>query len=99
MQAVAFGALFIGVGLLIRWQFVRSRQVLQTWAESKSYDLLEADRCWLWRGPFWLRSNQGQQVFRVLVKDGEGRTRRGHVRVGGWFRGLFSDEVSVAWDR
>jgi hypothetical protein len=82
----------------IAFHLYRSRDILEEWAEREGVRLIEADRRWIWRGPFWWRSTEGQAVFRVVVEDRAGRRRRGHVRVGGWWLGLFSNEATVSWE-
>lgn len=76
----------------------RSRTILEDWARDNHYELLSARFCWLWRGPFFLRSVQGQSVYHIRVSDANGRRRSGWVRCGGFFLGLFSDRADVYWD-
>jgi hypothetical protein len=78
--------------------FSRSRTILERWADRDGYVIVSAERCWFWRGPFWLRSDREQVVYRVVVRDREGRTLSGYVRCGGWFLGVLSDDVAVEWD-
>ncbi len=98
LPALAVLAVVALVGLSIYWTLARSQALLDRWAEREGLRLLEVQRAWFWRGPFWLRSNQGHQVFRIRAEDDQGRTRRGYVRVGGWFAGILSDQVTVQWD-
>jgi hypothetical protein len=80
------------------WHFSRARTILERWAARDGYVLVSAERCWFWRGPFWLRSDKEQVVFRVVVRDRENRTLSGYVRCGGWILGMLSDDVAVEWD-
>ena len=80
------------------WSMSRSRGILEEWAASNHFRILACERRWLRRGPFFLRSGKGHEVFHVTVADDSGRTRTGFVRVGGWFGGLLSDQAVVEWD-
>ena len=62
------------------------------------YELLDARYSWFRRGPFFFRSSEEQAVFYVTVRDPEGQQRRGWVRCGGFWLGLFSDQATVKWD-
>ena len=98
MAALGVLAFVLAVGYVLVLRYSRSREHLETWARREGHRLRQADRAWFWRGPFWLRSNQGQDVFRIRVQDENGRARSGYARVGGWFLGFWSDEVVVKWD-
>ena len=76
----------------------RGRSMLEDWAARNGFALISAEECWLWRGPFWLRSGKGNVVYRVTVRDRDGLQRSGYVRCGGFFLGMWSDAVAVEWD-
>ena len=80
------------------WHFSRGRALLEQWAESGGYTLVSSQYCWMWRGPFWLRSSKRNAVYRVTVRDDRGGTRSGHVRCGSYFAGMLSSDVVVLWD-
>jgi hypothetical protein len=90
--------LLVCVLALWGWHFSRSRKMLEQWAHANGLTLIGVERRFLRRGPFWWRTNKGQEVFRVTVRDGSGQVRSGYVRVGGWFLGLLSDQVTVEWE-
>ncbi len=92
---VLVAALAIG-GMV--WHIRRSEEILRRWAAGSGYEILQSERRWFFRGPFWWRTSEHMEVFRVLVRDGTGRQRSGFVRVGGWFWGLWSDAAKVEWD-
>lgn len=79
-------------------QHVRGRNMVRDWAYREGMELIAADLCWFWRGPFWLRSGKGNLVYRVLVRDAAGDMHSGYVRCGGLFLGMLSDEIAVEWD-
>ena len=86
------------VALLWAWHFRRSRDILRRWADENGYELVSVERRFVFRGPFWWRTAKGQEVFYVVVRDSAGHCRNAHVRVGGWFTGLLSDQVSCEWE-
>jgi len=99
----------IGVGLVVLiilvvaviglwWRFSRSTNMVEQWAHDNGLTLIEVQRRFLRRGPYWWRTGKGQEVFRVTVRDGSGQVLHGYVRVGGWFLGLWSDQVTVEWE-
>jgi len=100
----------IGVGLVVLiilvvaviglwWRFSRSTNMVEQWAHDNGLTLIEVQRRFLRRGPYWWRTGKGQEVFRVTVRDGSGQVLHGYVRVGGWFLGLWSDQVTVEWEK
>jgi len=89
---------FVFVISMMVWHFSRSRKMVEQWANDNCMELIEAERRFLRRGTYWWRTNKGQEVFRITVRDSSGQVRRGYVRVGGWFLGMLSDQVNVEWD-
>jgi hypothetical protein len=83
--------------LVVIWRVGRSRSLAQRWAQQNGYRLIACERRFFRRGPFWWRTSEYQDVFRVTVIDKTGRQRSGYIRVGGWFLGLLSDVVAVEW--
>jgi hypothetical protein len=98
LAVVGVLAVVVAIALCIAWTVGRSREILDSWAAANGYTILGAERRYLRRGPFFLRSGEGHEVFHVALRDPGGRTRRGFVRVGGWWTGLLSDKVVVEWD-
>jgi hypothetical protein len=90
--------LFFIVVLFVLWCHIsRSWKIVKQWAHDNDMELIEVQRRFLRRGPYWCTGNC-QDVFRVTVRDGSGQERSGYVRVGGWLLGLLSDQVDVEWD-
>jgi hypothetical protein len=79
-------------------RFTRSKSILDHWAESNGYEIISREHRFLRVGPFWWRKTDHQEVYYVTVRTPEGQTRRGWVRCGGWFLGLWSDSATVEWD-
>lgn len=90
-------AVLFAIGSIV-WHFSRAATLLGRWAASNGFRVLEQERLLFFRGPFFWTTGKGQEVYRVTVEDTEGRVRRGHVRCGGYFLGMLSDNVEVRWD-
>ena len=97
LAAILIGS-FCLVVVTWAWWFARSRALLRRWAEEHGLVLLHAERRWLRRGPPWWRASRNQCVFHVRVRDHAGVEHAGYVRLGGWFLGLLTDEISVVWE-
>jgi hypothetical protein len=80
------------------WHFSRSRSMLAGWADTNGFELLHSERRLFRRGPFFWTTAKGQEIFYVIVRDRGGETRRGWVRCGSFWGGLFSDKTEVRWD-
>ena len=86
-----------GVWLLFAIETRRCRGMLHRWCAENGYDLVSMHRSWAIFGPFPFRSKH-QTVWRIVADDRKvGRRRRGHARCGGFFSGLWSDQVTVEW--
>ena len=70
---------------------------VHVWAEENGYEILSSEHR-LTGGRFWWRKSKGQEVYYITIKTSEGQTRRGWVRCGGWFLGVFSNQADVEWD-
>jgi hypothetical protein len=90
--------LVLGAVVLSVMHFARGRSLLDAWAEREGLQLVSANHCWLWRGPFWWRSSKSHAVYRVVVRSASGAARSGYVRCGSFFAGVLSGAVAVEWD-
>lgn len=88
----------IAAAAWVAFHFRRANTLLQRWAAASGYRIL--DRQWrlLRRGPFFLTTSGGQEVYRVIVEDSAGNIRKAYVRCGGYFLGMLSNRVDVRWD-
>ena len=75
----------------------RSNYLLEKWADENRYQLLRVGHRMFRKGPF-LWSGRGQTVYRVRVQDERGNERRGWVRCGSWWLGVFTNKIEVKWD-
>jgi hypothetical protein len=83
--------------LTLVWHFGRSSSLLRRWAAENGYRILSQEYRVLRQGPFFWTSARGQAVYYVVVEDAV-QKRSGWVRCGGWWFGLWSDNVEVRWD-
>ena len=98
MEAVVIGV-FVLLGLaMATWHYGRAGSLLASWAKGNGFELLSQENCLFFRGPYFWTTTRGQEVYRVSVRDREGRTRSGYVRCGGTFLGMLGDQVDVRWD-
>ncbi len=89
--------LAIGIGFLFQAMFARSRVLLRRWAADNGFELLEYNYRMIRKGPFWW-SQRGQVVYRVRIRDRQGRERAGWVRCGSILLGVFGDQVEGRLD-
>jgi len=90
-------ALSFGVGMTV-WTFSKSRQLLNQWASENGCKIVQAEFCWLRRGPFLWTSSKGQVVYHIVVLTADGHKQRGWARCGSFFLGLLQDRVQVKWE-
>lgn len=72
--------------------------LVEQWAATNGYQLLECEQRWLRSGPFFFTKSKSQRVFRIVVSDQEGNVLRGYAKCGGWFLGMWSEQIQVRWD-
>jgi hypothetical protein len=92
---VLIGVVFLVTFLL--FHFSRARSILEQWAETNGYEIVSSEHRFL-GGPFWWRKSKGQEVYYVIIQTPDGQLKRGWVRCGGWFSGIFSNKADVEWD-
>ena len=97
MIAIIFIVLASFSMLFLIARLSKSRMMVEEWAEHEGYHLLNAERRWLLRGPFFFLSDKEQDVYYVTVADAAGQIRHAYIRCGGWFLGMLSDQISVRW--
>jgi len=98
VTGIVVAVLLTALVVTILWVVIaRSQHLLRMWAAENGYELLHADFRPFRKGPyFW--SGRNQTVFRVEVRDREGRTRSGWVRCGSWWAGVFGEHVEGQLD-
>lgn len=100
---LGFPLLFAGVAALVVWGVVRGEtraaQMLEQWLRDNDYQLLQKSTPWIKDNPFFASSNRSQKVFKVSVRDREGKIRQGWVRCGHALVGVAVKQVEVKWDK
>jgi hypothetical protein len=79
------------------WEERRSNQILKDWAAREGLKLLFSERRH-YVSDEKFKASRSQAVFRVKVQDGNGFTRQGWVKCGGWWAGLLQNRAEVKWD-
>jgi acetamidase/formamidase len=95
---ILFGVFVVIAAVTGIAQFGRGRSILEKWAAENGYVLISSERRSVWRGPFFITTARGQEVFRITVRDAAGEIRSGYLRVGSFMLGVISDQASVRWD-
>jgi hypothetical protein len=93
---------FGGIGVFVIYlHYSRSKRVLQKWADSNKFEILQFETRSFSTGQFkWWQISRGQHLYFVRVRDEAGIERSGWARCGSFFGGvLFSDEVEVRWNQ
>ena len=78
--------------------FSRSGSLLKRWANENEFQILDSKLSssgppsWNWT------SSRSQTVYSVHVRDKHGLERRGWVRCGSFWAGVFNDKTEVRWD-
>ena len=73
-------------------------KILEDWAAANGLELLSKESCWFFKGPYFLSSTRGQQVFKFQARDKEGQVRTGYARCGGFWFGALSNVIDVTWE-
>jgi hypothetical protein len=76
---------------------VRRREALFRWASEHRYRIVKFTQPMVENTPFRFTLSKSQHVFKVTVTDPVGRERNGFVRLGGFWRGLASDQAEIRW--
>jgi hypothetical protein len=84
--------------LIYIWEFKRSGEILQQWADENDFEIIHREYRTTFRGPFSWTTTKSQTVYFVQVCDRNGRERSGWVRCGSWFWGLSSNTAEVRWE-
>ena len=70
------------------------RDLIEDWCAARQLRLVDMDRRWLFKGPFFLSPN-GTAVFLLTVRDPLGTRRHYWARCGHWMFGMLMPEIHV----
>ena len=94
--------LVIWLPVVVAWMCFhtwRADALIDRFVTDRGYRLIRKERRTLFRGPFFLSTGRGQEVYYLTVEDREGRLLCGYVRCGGAMLGMLSDNIEVIWDK
>jgi hypothetical protein len=95
---ISFVLLVILILAIFAWSLSKSEAVLNAWADSNGYEIVRQQRRFFDKGPYFWSPNGWQTVFRVIVRDAQGLTRKAWVRCGNSVLGPLTDQIDVRWD-
>lgn len=103
-----FGFLFIGLIFvavlafgwwMYRWQYNRADAILDNWAQTNNFKIIEKQKANFGTGPEAVRAGNKQVLYRITVVDVDGNQRTGLARIGSESTGTLSDKIVVEWDQ
>lgn len=96
LAVVAFALACFAGAILVATRTAGPKTALLNWAKQNNLELLEAKRHYCLFKPFKFICSTGQTVYRIRVRNVQGKEQAGFARCGGFFgRGNY---VKVAWD-
>ncbi|MBI3857289.1 MAG: hypothetical protein HY293_16505 [Planctomycetes bacterium] len=78
--------------------FLLGPAMLERWAKANGFEIASSEDCWFFKGPYFWSATRGQKVYRISVRDRNGKLRSGYACCGGYLLGTLSDHVDVTWD-
>ena len=95
--------LFLGVlafgWWMYRWQYNRADTILENWARSNHFKVIDKQKANFGTGPEAVRAGNKQVTYRITVEGPDGARRTGLARIGSEEIGTISDNISVEWDK
>ncbi len=98
---IEIGFIALVVGLPVAYvigTYRRAGRMLSQWAARNGYRIIESERRYIRKGPFFWTSSNNQIIYRVTIQDAYGNTHRGWVRCGSYLWGPWKDELDVRWE-
>lgn len=92
------GAIFaIACFVAVIWASKKQRkEMLARWASENRLDIVEVEERYYRTGPFkWWTMSRSQILYRVIVRDSDGKELLAWVRCGAWFIG--GKQIEVRW--
>jgi hypothetical protein len=78
------------------WSYRKAKGMVEAWAATSGLRLLSLQHRWFRCGPYSWNSSRSQIIFFVSLWDGKAR-RSAYIRCGGWWLGMFSEQMEVKW--
>lgn len=93
----AFAAAALALGA-VYWTHRRGQAILKKWAEEEGVHIVTFERVFFSGGFSAFSTSRNQVVYSIVVRDQNGRERKGWVRCGSFWNGVWgSDEAEVKW--
>ena len=93
---VAFALVCFAGAIVVATRTAGPKTALANWAKQNNLELLKAKRHYCLFKPFKFIRSTAQPVYRIRVRNAQGKEHSGFARCGGFFgRGNY---VKVAWD-
>jgi hypothetical protein len=86
-------AAFVGI-IVHNWNLARHGTPIERWTKANGFVLLSEDRDWSASSRLLGATAESPQVYCIVVRDREGKTRTGRLVWGGWPL----DRMQVTWD-
>lgn len=97
LALAAASLVLLTIGLTL-WQNERANDMLAEWAIKNQFQIDRRERRRFFQGPFFWSTARGQYVFRVTLRDAQGRQRVAWIRLGSWLFGIWQNRVQVYWE-
>lgn len=89
--------LFFGRWML-RWQWRRADELLETWAKNHQYRIVEKRHANVGDGPAGTRQSSKRVKYKITVTDAQGQRKHGLISIGSVAMGTLHDDIAVEWD-
>ncbi|MDG3002276.1 hypothetical protein [Paludisphaera mucosa] len=90
-------ATILAILALIVWSARDVERRLRRWADEQGLTIVSQRLARFWRGPFFWKSTRTDYVYRLTVRDSDGRLAEGWARLPGLAVGPFGRWVQVRW--
>jgi hypothetical protein len=91
MGCVLFGAMWVLIRLA---RMPGCRQLIEEWCLDHHLRLVDMERRWFWKGPFFLSPN-GTIVYYITTRDPMGQVKHFWARCGHWLFGMLAPELRI----
>ena len=92
-----FGAMAVFISFA---RYERARESLEQWGRLHGYRIASAESRTFFKGPFFLSAGKNRVVYYFTAQNvRSGNIQSGYACCGGYFSGMWSDQVEVIWDR
>jgi hypothetical protein len=98
MELIYFAAIVVVATVFHIVHGIRSRSMLDRWAQENGYEIVSAKLALFWWGPFSLMLERDAFVYRISVRDQNDAICRAWARCNGWIAFVSGRKIDVIWD-